>query len=238
MTHNELFKQWDEWLKIIYTDIQELVIRRHIFWEVQKIIRANHRIQKSSSFYTWMGSVYAAAASIGIRRQIDERKDVISFYRLLFEIRRKPEVLSRKRYVSLYSEPEIRARVADRHFDRFAGRGKPHVDPRIVGKDITDLTAITSKIKDYANERVAHIGKKGPKIVPTYKDLDECIDVMENLLIKYWALFHAEAIKNLLPTWQYDWKEIFRTPWIPASIHNSHLGYPGQQEIIESIRRW
>lgn len=221
MTHDELFKQWDEWLEIIYTDIQELVIRRHIFWEVQKIIRANPRIQKSSSFYTWMGSVYAVVASIGIRRQIDKRKDVISFYRLLFEIRRKPEVLSRKRYVSLYREPEIRARGADRHFDRFAGRGKPHVDPRIVEKDITDLTAITSKIKDYANERVAHFGKTGPKMVPVYKDLDECIDVMEDLLIKYWALFRAETIRALLPTWQFDWKEIFREPWISASTRNT-----------------
>lgn len=32
MTHDVLFKQWDEWLGIIYTDIQELVIRRHIFF--------------------------------------------------------------------------------------------------------------------------------------------------------------------------------------------------------------
>jgi len=32
MTHDELFKQWDKWLAVIYNDIQELVIRRHILW--------------------------------------------------------------------------------------------------------------------------------------------------------------------------------------------------------------
>lgn len=221
MTDDELFKQWEGWLEIIYTDIQELVIRRHIFWEVQKIIRANPRIQKPSSYYTWMGSVYAAAASIGVRRQIDNGRHVVSFYRLLLEIQRKPGVLSRKRYVSLYKEPLIEVRVADRHFDRFAGRGKPHVELRMIKKDIADLTAITSKIKDYANERVAHFGKKGPTVVPTYKDLDECIDFLGNLLKKYWALFSAESIIDLLPTWQYDWKEIFREPWIPEITRNA-----------------
>ncbi|MCC7202116.1 MAG: hypothetical protein IT393_05545 [Nitrospirae bacterium] len=225
MTHDEIFKQWNEWLGIIYTDIQELVIRRYIFWEVQKIIRANPRIQKSSSFYTWLGSVFAAAASIGVRRQADNRTDVISLYRLLSEIKKKPEVLSRERYVTLYSDPEIRKGVANCHFDRFAGVGNTHVDRRKVEKDIGDIAAITSRLKDYANERVAHYSKKDPKTVPTYNDLNKCIDFLEELIIKYWALFRAETAVTLLPTWQYDWKGIFREPWIPASIRNTKKGY-------------
>ena len=32
------------------------MIQRHIFWEVQKIIKANPKIQKSSAFYGFLGN--------------------------------------------------------------------------------------------------------------------------------------------------------------------------------------
>ncbi len=68
MTDDEVFKLWDGWLDKIYSEIQGLLVLRHVFREVQAIIKANVRIQKPSSFYKWMGATYSAAVPFGVRR--------------------------------------------------------------------------------------------------------------------------------------------------------------------------
>ena len=50
--------------------------------------------------------------------------------------------------------------------------------------------------------------------VDIYVELDDCLDCLEKLLKKYLLLFTAEAHLYIVPIWQYDWKEIFRRPWI------------------------
>ena len=34
-------KKWLRWLKVVHDDIQQLLIKRNIFWEVQDIIKTN-----------------------------------------------------------------------------------------------------------------------------------------------------------------------------------------------------
>jgi hypothetical protein len=89
-------KKWLRWLKVVHDDIQQLLIKRNIFWEVQDIIRSNAKLHKPSSFYSYLGDTYVAYVSIGIRRQIKIDNQSISFARLLTELANTPAVLSRK----------------------------------------------------------------------------------------------------------------------------------------------
>ena len=214
---DQLFEKWNQWLDVIKNDVTNLSVSRHIFWEVQNIIKANPKIQLASSFYEWMGPAYAVFQSIGLRRQIDRRKDVISFHRLLEEIVRRPGVISRERYVALYEEPVIRKHIADKAFDKFAGAGKRHINSGIVRKDRDQLIKKIDGMKDYVDKRIAHFAQQGPTRLPTYGDIDDCLDFVETLLIKYLAVLRAEVWTGVLPTWQYDWKQIFRHPWIPSN---------------------
>ncbi len=213
--NDALFNKWNGWLETIKKDIMSLSINRHIFWEVQKIIKANPKIHLPSTFYQWMGNVYAVYVSIGLRRQIDKDPRTISFQRLLEEIEGQAEVISRKRYVALYEDEVLRNRVADKAFDKFAGIGRPHIDPAMVIEDRSQLIKKIEGVKDYVDKRVAHHDRRGPTSPPTYPDLDECLDFVEALLVKYLAVLRAESYKTILPVWQYDWKEIFRHAWIP-----------------------
>lgn len=172
MNDNQCFAKWDKWLEKIYIDIQRLLINRYIFREVQKIIEANPRIQIASSFYEWMGSVYANDAVIGVRRQVDPDKRSISFARLLAEIRDNPQVLSRSRFVALYKSNPSRGH---RDFDGFAGQGNAHVDPAKVDDDLDQLKQQTQNLKKYANRRVAHFDHRALKTPPTFQELDECL---------------------------------------------------------------
>jgi hypothetical protein len=211
-----LFTMWNRWLVIIKKDVTSLSMSRHIFWAVQEMIEANPKIQLASTFYKWMGSAYGVSQSIGLRRQIDPRRDTISFRRLLEEIARQPAVISRKRYVALYRNPVLREEVADQHFDRFAGVGKPHINRAMVRKDCDQLVKKVEGMKDHVDKRIAHYAQQGPTRPQTYGDIDDCLDLVEALLIKYLEVLRAEAHLEILPTWQYDWKQIFRHPWIPS----------------------
>ena len=212
--YDQRFEKWNQWLEIIRIDVTNLSVSRHIFWEVQNIIKANAKIQLASSFYEWMGPAYAVFQSVGLRRLVDSRKDTVSFRRLLAEIARQPGVISRERYVALYEDSVIRKRIADRAFDKFAGPGKPHIDPGMVRKDHDQLIRKIEGMKDYVDKRVAHFAEREPTRLPTYGDIDDCLDFVEALLKKYLAVLRAEAHLEILPTWQYDWKQIFRYPWI------------------------
>ncbi len=62
---DQAFQKWTAWIDTIHKDVINLVIGRHIFCEVQKIISANLSIQKPSSFYGWLGMTYTAWSPIG-----------------------------------------------------------------------------------------------------------------------------------------------------------------------------
>ena len=207
------FDKWNKWLDSIYREITNLSRYRNIFWEVQGIIENNPRIQMQSSFYEFLGVSYVAFVLMGIRRQVKVHKDSISFARLLKEICETPEVLSRSRFVSLY-KGSIVERHADKDFDRFSGKVGSHVDPSIVKKDLESLKEKAKELETYADRRIAHLNNRKPKTIPKFKDVDDCIDFLEKLTKKYWLLFRAEAVLDILPTYQYDWKSIFKEPWL------------------------
>ncbi|PJB21427.1 MAG: hypothetical protein CO114_05370 [Euryarchaeota archaeon CG_4_9_14_3_um_filter_38_12] len=214
MSHDTQFEKWNKWLDTIYSDVQGLLVNRYIYQEVQKIIQANPKIQVESSFYEWMGYVYATAAVIGVRRQLDKDKSSISFIRLLEEIRNKPKIVSRERYISLYSNSILPKDFANHDFDTLVGKDRAYIDPQRVGKDIDLLYKKAEKIKKFVNKRIAHFDKSDFKNLPTNAELDGCLDYLEKLLKKYLSIFRAEAHISIVPVWQYDWKQIFKYPWI------------------------
>lgn len=212
MTPDELFARWDAWLETIHTDVRGLLVNRHIFRDVHAIIQANPKIQLASSFYEWMGNTYATTQVIGVRRQLDRDPGSISFARLLGEVAANPHVVSRERYVALYKT--MPRDLGNKDFDRLAGAGVPHIDPAVPTGELTKLEALATRIKKYANKRIAHFDKSDFKALPTYAELDECLDYLEELLKRYLLLFRAQAYAAIVPVWQYDWKQVFRRPWI------------------------
>lgn len=203
-------------MDVIHKEITSLSVNRHIFWEVQEIIKKNKKIRKSNSFYEFLGSSYAALSVMGIRRQVKIDKQSISFARLLDRIAKMPSVISRQRFVALYGTDSMMTEIGERDFKKFSDKSGRHIDPAVVITDLDKLRKKASKCEKFADMRVAHFDKRALKYPPTFNDLDECIDYLEELLKKYTLIFRATCLTSVLPTWQYDWKEIFLHPWIEA----------------------
>src|SRR5438552_10243564 len=181
---DQRIEKWLRWLKVVYDDIQKMSINKNIFWEVQKIIRSNKNIQKHSSFYRYLGDTYVSYITIGIRRQIKIDRQSISFARLLSEIIETPSVLSRDYFKSLY-KGSVAESLADRDFDRFAGNNPDHVCPIMVENDLNALKTTAAKVEEFADKKIAHHDNKQPKTLPRFDDVDECLDFMDKLYVKY-----------------------------------------------------
>ena len=60
--------------------------------------------------------------------------------------------------------------------------------------------------------------------VPSFGELDTCIDFLAELTEKYWLLFKGEDLIDLLVMPIVDnWEEIFRQPWIPPDAPNKSI---------------
>ena len=205
--------KWLRWFDVIKVEVQDLVIAKHMFNEVQSMIRSNPKLHHHSSFYDYLTRTYVSHVVSGLRRQIKLDDQSISMSRLFQEMIETPEAFPRRYFVDKY-KGSIAEGFADNDFDNFAKPSAHHIDPKFVEADLARLRAATQRCEDFTDKRVAHRDKREPRQPPTYKEVDDCVDLLDELYVKYFLLFKQSSMASLLPTWQYDWKAIFRVPWI------------------------
>jgi len=209
---DQRLKKWIKWLRVCKNEIQDLLIYRDIFWNVQKLIKKNKAIQKPSRFYGYFGDTYISYVVIAIRRQVKIDKQSISFARLLKEISENPKHISRKYFTDLYKGSNVEEK-ADSDFNEISVDENDFISPDMVNKDFLLLKKTAQKIEDFADKKIAHRDKRQLKTILTFKDVDDCIDVLAKLYMKYHLIFHGSALISLKPTYQYDWMAIFDEPW-------------------------
>jgi len=88
------------------------------------------------------------------------------------------------------------------------------IAPNEVDKDLSELQNKSKVIKGYVDKTIAHLDNSKAYKLPTYKELNDCLDYLEELLKKYLRLFRPTHFPTIVPVYQYDWMVIFRRPWI------------------------
>lgn len=216
MTENKE-KEWISILKQIENAVSKLLANRFFFREFMSIMKTNPQLPENNYFIVWIWENYLYNAAIGVRRFVDKDTRSVSLYLLLMDIKENPEILSRERYTVLFKDSGFADdyNYINQCFDKLVGEGKDHIDPADVEGDIKRLIKITEVLRTYVNKTVAHFDKEKLKKLPKIKDLDDSIDLLVELVQKYFAIFHAGSI-DLQPVPQLPWKNIFKVPWIPA----------------------
>ena len=208
------FEKWNGWLSVIRDDVEMLLEHREIFRGLMEIVRRNPnlQIQKNNPFVRFVGNTYKAFIATTVRRQLKRNQDN-SFVELLCEIKDTPHLLSRKRFVDLF--PQSKYKEADFIFTQeFSGTSKDYIDTVGVKQDLKTLKALGKKLEDFTDKRIAHYDRQPPENIPTFKEVDACIDCLIELIKKYWFLFMGEKIEDDLGPVLEDWQDIFREPWI------------------------
>ena len=68
--------EWATWLRRITRDVQDLLFAREVYGTVGEMISANPQLQRPSHFYDYLARTYATHIAMGIRRQVDDRRDM------------------------------------------------------------------------------------------------------------------------------------------------------------------
>lgn len=230
MSDEERFQEWQQQIDEIWLQVADLHVLRHVYQTIWQIVQSNPRLQKTPNlFWWWLNHAYISAILMGLRRLGDKMEGALSLYRLLEDIRKHPNLLSRERYHKFYEGLREQIRSAggiteeeaevimqslniDKKFDELGGRGKPHIDPKAVEEDLKQLEEALKKVREWADKRIAHWDKKPPEKLPTHVDIDKCLELIGELMRKYYGLIKGGYIA-IMPTIDYDWTEIFNFAW-------------------------
>lgn len=210
----------DKWLRWLEKEIQPEIItmnlHRHVFREVRDIIERNGSLPPSY-WFEFSSDTYATTQAVAIRRQAEVDPRVISLGRLIDEIGGDATRLTRKFWVGLWGNSDgVRFGFADHAFTKqFAPDRSDHLDPAIPEADLAELARVGKSVKQYVDQHVAHNDARPIAGLPTYKDLDDNIDLINRLLTKYANLLTASTWVMLdEPAIQHNWKAIFTQPWM------------------------
>jgi hypothetical protein len=217
---DERIQKWIRWLDAIEWDVQSLVLYKSVFWELQQIIDHNKDIQLNSAFYRYMGDTFVAYAAIGVRRHVKINEDSISLARLLSEISNDPSRITLGYFLGLQSDSQFHP-FMEGGFRQYCEEGENYVSPLKVQEDLGRLKEIAHAIEDFADKRIAHRDSRELKELPVFTDLNKSIEELDKLFIKYNHMLKGVSMNSLMPTFQYDWKAIFRIAWIKSNSTSS-----------------
>lgn len=216
------YRRWRRWFSDIRNQIHTLHHNRRIYRDVTAMIDANPALQVPSAFYTWMRNAYIYDMTMSVRRLVDHDRRTVSFYRLMEDIASHPEVVTRRRFTAGY-----RGWLRDsghRDFERFASPAANRIHRRVIRGHQRELVAAAERLKTYVDKHVAHNDRRPMRRLPTYEELDRCIDLLGRLAKDYTLLLEQVALVEIEPVIQYDWQAPFRVPWIPSTPAGSDDG--------------
>jgi hypothetical protein len=218
VTETERRDRLIQWLKVIYGDVQHLMINDHLFWEFQEVVHNNDRFKSASGLFTqFIATSYTQSAAVGVRRQAKLGDDSASAMRFLDELRKYPQLVSRAYNTGLYAGMEDwQIDMGQRDFDNVAGPGSLHVPAALAEKQMADVKTAVSRIEHFVDRRVAHLDNRNlAQPLPKFFEITDALRALETIVILYWRLLTGGSLRTLLPTIQDDWKDIFRFTWEP-----------------------
>lgn len=233
------FKKWQKWIEIIFEDVYSLKLHQYIFKEVNSMFKYNRKMHHNH-FYQFFLVTYTNTVLIGVRRhtKIDTRnRKSVSLAKLLHEITRTPRVISRTRYIALYRDNCFIRDHAESTFNRFAGKGGKHIKSSMVTRDLARLDKKAKVCEKYTDMRIAHYDDRPVVKIPKFKDLDDCIKLLEKLVLKYKWILKAEWNNSLLSAhpFSYDWKDVFRERWLKKNANLKWGRVPRRQVPAQKL---
>lgn len=212
--------KWRTWLSHngpVRDEILRLHLRRYVWQEVMRMLREYGDRLPDSYWWRFMADNYIACQAIAVRRQADTDPRVITLGRLLSEITKDAQRITRPVLAAIWkADGPLDARDLDAKFNEFS-RGGGHFDPAVAAADLEMLRDGAAKITSYADRHLAHLDASPLPVddLPSVDDLHAAVGVIGDLFRRYHLLLTAADMPFLVPVLQPDWMAPLRQPWIP-----------------------
>lgn len=151
---------------------------------------------------------------MAVRRQADRNPRVVSLGRLIDEISKDAQRISKAAFIDLWTDPRRHSEAEALFDERFGGGIGDHLDPAIPRQDLEALERSAEGLTAFVDQHVAHSDAKAVGGLPTFNDLDAAVDQIGDLFAKYTLLLTAAGMVTLVPVIQHDWEAVFRQPWM------------------------
>jgi hypothetical protein len=172
-------------LREIRKEVIDLATDHDIYWKVQhEVIQRNRRLLTiRSAFFDMLNDSYSHSAAMRVRRLVDKNSRTISLRKLLEELKKYPELLD------------------------------SHVTDAELVADCVELDRVTSKVKDYVDQFIAHHDREPIAEVPFHRELNAAIELLILLLRKYYSVLAGSDI-DVVVHYLEDPLTIFRFSWV------------------------
>ena len=213
--HGKLRLRWRRWLPAMKSDLQDLLGRREIFWDLQDLAEENPEILNPGSFFDWMCRSHVIALTVGVRSFVDFDRRSRSLARLLYEMLESPGVISRAWHVRMYRGTPIGEEFGHMSFNASVGKGRAFLPQTAIRSDLRRIEDASERVRRFVNKRVAHRASPGAiRRMPRLNELDNALDTLDQVFCKYNLLLTATGSSSLHATRQYDWREVLWEPWV------------------------
>ncbi|TCL72350.1 hypothetical protein EDC14_100660 [Hydrogenispora ethanolica] len=217
----QLVKNYCVWLEKIRLETVILLDHRKSFTELSEIVGNNPELHKDNYFFSDISYWYATTVLMCIRRQIDTDQDSVSIARLLLELINNIQSFNKEQFLDNYlrgmseETTSIFRERAEEEFKLYSEPTNNYLDQDKIRKDYNELIAKYGQCKDYVNRKIAHLSQRQSRI-PTFNDIDLCIDYVSKLTKKYSMLIeHVDVDLEL--SHYVDIKSLFSKPWVKLS---------------------
>lgn len=214
--HGRLRRRWRKWLPDIKRDLQDLLGRQEIFWELQEVAKENTAILNPGEFFDWMCRNHMIAISVGVRSLIDLDKRSHSLARILFEMLENPKIISRDWHVRMYRGTPLGEEFGHMSFNSSVGINSKYLTQTAIRSDLRRIEDASERIRRFVNKRVAHRASRGAiRRLPRLNELDSALNTLDDVFCRYNLLLTADGGDSVRATRQYDWREVLWKPWVP-----------------------
>jgi hypothetical protein len=221
LSDDELHADWVIWIERAYDEAVRQAWRHRMFRLMRGIATQNPQSQANGGFFLqWAADNYVAASAMAFRRELDTQPGTENLLHMLREIRRRPQVISRQRFRASWGNRDREHQEADRAFDtfpiiRFEDPLLDHLSPDAVETDLGRLGA-QDAILEYVQTTVAHRVPERPNLdVPTFGDFHAAVEIVREVVDKYYLLLTHRSVVTYEPVPQYDVFAPFTAAWIP-----------------------
>lgn len=206
----------DAWLRLLQRidlDVTTLLTHRAMWDDFHKAAAESKLLNEEPDFYFWVRELYGPSQALGIRRMNDSDSKTGSFRRLLQSMANEPQRLTAAWFRSDMEEP-LAADMDAKFVVHADPRGLGHLDPQVPLEDLVLLDAVSTGLKRYVDQYVAHADMNPKPGVPVYADLDTALDSHFSLLQKYTFLLKRSTRVIGPAVMQTNWQKVFYAPWL------------------------
>lgn len=234
-------------MELILGDLQTVQLGRAVVERLAEIIRSNPALQHPNTFFELQLRWYAISTLVTIERDVQSGRKVVSLLRLLEEIARHPEELTRAKFRRLHTGSGERvtadpgtdlggfmdARMVESRYDEF---GAEMLDLARLHADVAELKAAAAPIVALRNTAYAHRSAAGPALSSiTLGELHEFVDVLDRIIQKYHGLLFFTSMMGTTPIDLTDWDEIFHFAWVPTGERNVTVPHVASPALVLKV---